>query len=373
MRRRTVQKNIAVVTGILFLVIMIYTPNTQAQETLPPLTNTIAPTATFTQAPTSTVTPSVNERLVKLEETVKKPRKDFWDIFQILSSFCTSLFTGVAIALLGIWATLKFNKQQLKSEEARAQRELNVSEIQTIQSFMHQLQSGDPQAIQAALLAIFSLGNQKLAARLAELYGNASNDPAVVNAVGRSILAMFGLPMQTIVQVARGGNVNGIGFFVRQDGYIITTHKAIDAEGEIKIISKTSELSASLVAQIPEDNLALLKVQGTDLPALSISKDIPVTIDTTVYLLGRDPQVGLVVSAGKVSGISRVDGYTRSELISADVMVPRAYGGAPVINSTGQVLGMVVLMWAEGRQASKIFILPVSQMRKFIEDNLGIK
>lgn len=401
MHHRNAKKVIAIIVGILFFPILMITAGAQAQGTTPLPTNTSAPTATFTSAPTQTATliPLVEERLTKLEKAIEKPQKDNWDKAEAISGIITGGLVAVAIAI----ATLIYNNKQHKADKLLKEQELNltklqkeqelslvkiqkeqeitVAKIQTVQSLIPSLKSDDPREVETAILSITALEFPDLAAKLAELFRtegaisalnkmSSSADPDVAGAAERSLSAIFKTPLQALVQISRGGVINGIGFFVRKDGYILTTQKAIDVEGDIQVFFGENEFSADIVALIPDDNLVLLRVQGDNFPVVVLQDNVAVEPDSEVYLIGRDPNVGLVITAGRVTGLSRVDGYGRSELISADIMVPRGYGGAPAIGRDGKVIGMVVLMWAIRDQASKVYILPTSSILTFLSETL---
>lgn len=132
--------------------------------------------------PTSPPTPTlsveqrisiVENQLGEMKERVENPPKDVWDKISSVSG----LITGGIVVVIGIFVTYLYNERQRKVEEAHNiaeemhnKRELAVLQVQTVQSFMPQLQSGKSKEIEAALLGIAALGNPDLATRLANLY-----------------------------------------------------------------------------------------------------------------------------------------------------------------------------------------------------------
>jgi hypothetical protein len=131
-----------------------------------------APTSTLSN---QTVTPppilqptldAITSKLSELEEEIKNPPKDIWDKMDSISG----LSSGVLLAIIGAIATYVYRNREIRSEELQKKRELDILQVQTIQGFMPQLQSGDPKATEAAILAISALGNAKLASDLAALY-----------------------------------------------------------------------------------------------------------------------------------------------------------------------------------------------------------
>jgi len=397
---------------IVFLLSFGSVAHVQGANHQPSDTPTISPSSTPSPTIIPTATFSIEERIVLLEEANKKPKKDFWDKLDSTSGLITGGLVTAAIAIATLVynarqhnADILFKEQELALTELQKEQELNLSElqknqelnltkiqkeqeltiskVQTVQGFLPSLKSNDPREVETALLSITALEFPELASKLAELFQTdgalsalnkmvASADPAISNAAKNSLDALFKASMDSIVQIVCAGSVGGIGFFIHTDGYILTTNHAIDAGGDILAITKDGELTATIVAQIPADNLALLKVEGSEFSTLSLKDEIPVEINSGVLLIGHDSNIGLVVSGGKITGLSRPDSYTRSDLINIEVMIPRSYGGAPVISQNGKIIGMVVLMWAQGEQVNKVFVLPNASLSEFVSDNINI-
>jgi S1-C subfamily serine protease len=367
------------------LILWVASPNIVNAQTV-----TATPTITLLPTPTETPTPkvvptatlSVEERLALLEEKIKKPTKDGWDMLYSASGLLGLLGSLITSGLL-VWvihrSTQAFNQRQLESEVKRAERESKIAEIQTVQSFIPQLQSDDSRAVETSLFALEELGNEALAARLTKLYQTDGAKKALnkVSASGNAKVsdaalgAIFKTPMRSIVQIACGGNTRGAGFFAHTEGYIVTTQNAISGEGSITITTSQATLPAKLIFQDEQANLALLKVDGTVFSVMPISNTVDVDPLSEVFLIGYDPQVGLVVSPGKVVGKNPFLNYPISELINISVNVPRSYGGASVISREGLFIGMVVLLKLnDSGHATTAYILPSAILAEFVENKI---
>lgn len=101
--------------------------------------------------------------LQQLAHSQKPPKKDFWDRVAAIAP----ILSGCVIALGGAYFTTLYNEQQLK-----------LQEVQTIEKFIPHL-LGDEKSKRAAVLAISSLGNAKLAARVASIFAS----PGTVSAL----------------------------------------------------------------------------------------------------------------------------------------------------------------------------------------------
>jgi hypothetical protein len=362
----------------------------------------VASSVTPVPSPTPTATLTIEERLTHLEETVALPKKDWWDKGKIVADILIAIAAGIVLTGFSIWATNSFNKQQLQaedirseaqrnseelraknqiaSEEQRAKEQKQIQEIQTVQSFMPQLQSNDPRAVKAAILAITSLGNEKMGAQLAELFQNEgslaalqkmaiSGNEKIAEAAEHSLNEIYKQVVRNIVQISQSGNVRGTGFFVHHSGYIITTQNTISGQGEIVVVIDSKTLPAKVVKSSEQDNLALLKVEGQGFGTLSTSNSgaIPEMLEE-ITLIGYDIRVGIALSIGKFAGITHTSEYP-NELISINVIAPRSYGGAVAFDKTGQLLGLVVLMWLdESKLANTVYVLPVSSLLEFFRE-----
>jgi S1-C subfamily serine protease len=364
---------------------------------------TETPLPTPTALPTATL--SIEERLTQLEEKTALPKKDDWDKAKIVTDIVIAIAAGLVLTGFSVWATKSFNERQLKSEDIRAKAQLEseelraknqlaseeqrakeknqIQEIQTVQSFMPHLASKDPRIVEGAILAITGLGNEKLAARLAGLFRNegalaalnkmaASGNQAIVEAAERSLNEIYGQSIRKLVQVANAGEVRGAGFFVRQDGYIVTTNNVISGPGDVTVITELAAMPAKVINANEQDNLALLQVDGKGFSTLPLSdKELSPEILEEIVLIGYDNKVGLTVSIGKFAGMKNATEYPRSELISVSVITPRSYGGAVAFDKNGQLLGMVVSLWIdEPTIATTAYVLPIQSLNDFVKQSI---
>lgn len=151
-------------------------------------TSALQPTLTLAQNPTATPTLSIEERIALIEKwqaeaekRLEQPQKDVWDKIESVSG----LVSGGVIALVGIFFTYFYQERQRQSAVQQKQQEIAILQVQTVQSFMPQLQSKDERAIEAALLAIAALGNTDLATKLAELF-RSKGAVMALSKIGRS-------------------------------------------------------------------------------------------------------------------------------------------------------------------------------------------
>lgn len=223
----------------------------------------------------------------------------------------------------------------------------------------------------APLLAIALLWGQSLLAQASlpdftDLVEEAS--PAVVNISTRqkmperAVAGQPGLPdleglppmfreffERSIPQVPRnpGGRQReaqslGSGFIISPDGYIMTNnHVVADADEIIVRLSDRSELEAKLIGADPRSDVALLKVEGKDLPVVRLGKADDLKVGEWVLAIGSPFGFDHSVTAGIVSAKGRnlpSDSYV--PFIQTDVAINPGNSGGPLFNLQGEVVGI---------------------------------
>ena len=223
----------------------------------------------------------------------------------------------------------------------------------------------------APLLAVALLWGQSLLAQASlpdftDLVEEAS--PAVVNISTRqkmperAVAGQPGLPdleglppmfreffERSIPQIPRnpGGRQReaqslGSGFIISPDGYIMTNnHVVADADEIIVRLSDRSELEAKLIGADPRSDVALLKVEGKDLPVVRLGKADDLKVGEWVLAIGSPFGFDHSVTAGIVSAKGRnlpSDSYV--PFIQTDVAINPGNSGGPLFNLQGEVVGI---------------------------------
>lgn len=212
--------------------------------------------------------------------------------------------------------------------------------------------------------------------------------PAVVSIVGEKMVSgrqflgeidpffeFFGLPKQRpqqnpsskprLQQVSAGS-----GFFVTSDGLVMTNKHVVDDETtQYKIVTNDKRsLSAKVVAIDPVNDLAILKVEGSNFPTLSLAEG-EINIGQRVVAIGFSlGQYQNTVTTGVVSGIGRsitAGNSGESEqlegVIQTDTAINPGNSGGPLLNVTGQVLGINTAIDREGQLIG--FAIPASDAK----------
>jgi serine protease Do len=134
----------------------------------------------------------------------------------------------------------------------------------------------------------------------------------------------------------------GSGFIVSPDGYIVTNAHVVDDASEVTVkLTDRREFTAKVIGADKRTDIALIKIDGKNLPALDLSNPPPVKKGEWVIAIGSPFGFENSVSAGIVSGLHRaLPGGQMTPFIQTDVAVNPGNSGGPLLNTAGQVVGV---------------------------------
>jgi S1-C subfamily serine protease len=191
-------------------------------------------------------------------------------------------------------------------------------------------------------------------------------------AYSQSVRAIADTAFRSVVLItmedANGRRVaTASGFFIRED-LVATNFHVIDVgvRGHVKIVGANAAYSiAGVVSMDQGKDLAVLKIVGVKAPNLRLGSDADARVGDKIYAVGNPLGLEGTFSDGIVSGIRR-DGSRRLLQITAPIS-PGSSGG-PVLNETGQVIGIAVATITAGQNLN--FAIPISDLGPLLA-NLG--
>jgi len=156
------------------------------------------------------------------------------------------------------------------------------------------------------------------------------------------------LVMPSVVAI-RGERSLGSGFVVRKDGWVATNLHVLVGSRELKVVLKdSSELPVvEVLAVDSEHDLALLRIDKSGLPVLTMGDSGAVRAGDAVVAIGHPMGLEDTVSDGLVSAVREVDPTLTLLQISAPI-APGSSGG-PLIDSRGYVIGIATMVSREGQ------------------------
>ncbi|MEO8344120.1 MAG: Do family serine endopeptidase [Betaproteobacteria bacterium] len=134
----------------------------------------------------------------------------------------------------------------------------------------------------------------------------------------------------------------GSGFIVSPDGYVVTNAHVVDGATEVTVkLSDRREFTAKVIGSDKRTDIALIKIDATNLPALDINANPAIKRGEWVIAIGSPFGFESSVTAGVISGVHRAlpDGQM-VPFIQTDVAVNPGNSGGPLLNAAGQVVGV---------------------------------
>jgi Do/DeqQ family serine protease len=170
----------------------------------------------------------------------------------------------------------------------------------------------------------------------------------------------------------------GSGVIISKDGYIITNNHVIDKADEIEVtLNDNSKFSAKLVGADPQTDIALLKIEGKDLPLIPFGNSDELKVGEWVLAVGNPFNLTSTVTAGIVSAKSR-GGVTGGNggisdniqsFIQTDAAINPGNSGGALINTKGELVGINTAIYSQtGNFTGYGFAVPVSIAGKVVAD-----
>jgi serine protease DegQ len=156
----------------------------------------------------------------------------------------------------------------------------------------------------------------------------------------------------------------GSGVIVAREGYVLTNHHVIDGADDIQLVlSDGRRINATLRGTDPETDLAVLKADAADLPAITFGALDRVQVGDAVLAIGNAYGFGNTVTAGIVSALGRTQlGITRYEdFIQTDAAINPGNSGGALVDAAGNLIGVNSLIYSRTGGSQGIgFAIPVS-------------
>ncbi|NTG49221.1 Do family serine endopeptidase [Agrobacterium rhizogenes] len=165
----------------------------------------------------------------------------------------------------------------------------------------------------------------------------------------------------------------GSGFFVSEDGYIVTNnHVVSDGAAFVVVLNDGTELDAKLVGKDSRTDLAVLKVdgKGKKFTYVSWADDAKVRVGDWVVAVGNPFGLGGTVTAGIVSARGRdIHSGPYDDYIQIDAPVNKGNSGGPTFNLNGQVVGINTAIFSQsGGSVGIAFAIPATTAKDVVAD-----
>ena len=163
----------------------------------------------------------------------------------------------------------------------------------------------------------------------------------------------------------------GSGVIISTDGYIVTNNHVVEGADELTVtLNDNKEYSARIIGTDKTTDLALIKIDGKNLPAITIADSEKIKVGEWVLAVGNPFNLTNTVTAGIVSAKGRslyqngVESFKQT-----DAAINPGNSGGALVNTKGELIGINAMLYSQtGSFSGYGFAIPTSIMNKVVDD-----
>jgi len=164
----------------------------------------------------------------------------------------------------------------------------------------------------------------------------------------------------------------GSGVIISPDGYVLTNNHVVDGADEVRVAygEPRRELKAEVVGRDPKTDIAVLKIDASELPAATLGDSDALEVGDTVFAIGNPFGVGMTVTQGIVSALGRggLGVETYEDFIQTDAAINPGNSGGALVDSQGRVIGInTAILSRSGGFNGVGFAIPINFARSLAE------
>src|SRR5215471_211954 len=224
--------------------------------------------------------------------------------------------------------------------------------------------------VKTVLPAVVNISSSRVV-KSAEGGGSEGNmDPFLRQFFGDDFSRRFNVPRERVEKAL------GSGVIVSPEGYILTNNHVIDHATEVTVtLFDKREMKARVIGTDPRTDIAVLKIEGSNFPALTLADSSKVEVGDVVLAIGNPFGVGQTVTAGIVSatgrgglGIEQVEDF-----IQTDAPINPGNSGGALVDDEGHLIGIntAILAGNSGGNQGIGFAVPINMARHDMDQILA--
>ena len=210
--------------------------------------------------------------------------------------------------------------------------------------------------------------------------GNSERPDGTVAAIAKAVSPA----VVSIAVTGAQGSGSGSGFVIRPNGYIVTNNHVVEGAADSGTLEvhfvDGREFDAEIVGRDPSYDIAVIKVEATDLPTVVIGDSDSVVVGDLAIAFGSPLELDGTVTAGIISALNRPvtaggDGETAFiNAIQTDAAINPGNSGGALVNAAGQVIGVnsaIATLGDGSGQSGSIglgFAIPINQVKRIAEE-----
>ena len=162
----------------------------------------------------------------------------------------------------------------------------------------------------------------------------------------------------------------GSGVIVTRDGYILTNNHVVDGADEVKVaLQDGREFTGKVVGKDPKTDVAVLKIDGKDLPFIEMADSEKIEVGDIVLAVGNPFGIGQTVTMGMISATGRATlGLDYEDFIQTDAAINPGNSGGALVDADRRLIGIntAILSRSGGNQGIG-FAIPTNLARDVME------
>jgi serine protease Do len=222
--------------------------------------------------------------------------------------------------------------------------------------------------VKKVLPAVVNISSSKVV-KTPAMSGQMPNDPFFRQFFGEDFGGRFNVPKERREQSL------GSGVIVSPEGYILTNNHVVDGATDVRVtLSDRREFKARVIGTDPRTDIAVLKIDGSGFPCVTIGDSSKVQVGDFALAIGDPFGVGETVTMGIVSATQRgnlgIEEY--EDFIQTDAPINPGNSGGALVNDRGELVGINTAIIAHGSGGSQGvgFAVPVNLARNVMDQIL---
>lgn len=167
---------------------------------------------------------------------------------------------------------------------------------------------------------------------------------------------------------------SGSGVIFKSDGYIVTNNHVVGSAEKIEVVYNKRVYEAELIGTDPSTDLAVLKINASNLPAITLGTAQTLQVGEWVVAVGNPFSLSSTVTAGIVSAKGRrigilEDKFPIESFIQTDAAINPGNSGGALVNKDGALVGInTAILSRTGSYTGYAFAVPVDIAKKVVDD-----
>ena len=165
----------------------------------------------------------------------------------------------------------------------------------------------------------------------------------------------------------------GSGVIISRDGYIVTNNHVVAGADDVTVaLSDGSELKARIIGRDSQTDIAVIKVEAKELPAITLAESAQVEVGDRVLAIGNPFGIGQTVTSGIVSATSRRAGLglAYEDFIQTDAAINPGNSGGALVDVSGRLIGINTAILSRSGGSQGVGLAVPTDLVRHVVDNL---